>query len=68
MHSARAEDLATQHAAHPQAAAATRRRCAVAASAVAAGNAGEETAQSITQRAGWALIQVGLRLAPHHPA
>jgi hypothetical protein len=63
MHSAWTEGLATQHAAQLQAAAAARRRGAVAASAVAAANAGEEPVPSITQRAGWALIQVGLRLA-----
>jgi hypothetical protein len=59
MHPAWTEDLATQHGAQLQAAAATRRRCATAACA----NLTEEPAQSITQRAGWALIQVGLRLA-----
>jgi hypothetical protein len=68
MHPAWTEDLATQHAAHLQAAAATRRRGSAAASPTAAPNAGERPAQSITQRAGWALIQVGLRLALRHPA
>ena len=63
MHPAWTEDVATQHAARLQAAAAARRRAAVASSARAAARVSEEPAQSITQRAGWALIQVGLRLA-----
>jgi hypothetical protein len=68
MHLAWAEDLATRHAADLQAAAATRRRRAVAAGALTAVNTGGEPAPSITQRAGWALVQVGLRLALHQSA
>ena len=68
MHPAWTADLATQHAAHLQAAAATLRRSAAAASAAAAADPGKEPAPSITQRAGWALIHVGLRLALHHAA
>ena len=63
MHPAWAEDLATQHVAHLQAAAATRRRYAVAAGAPTAADTEGEPAPSISQRAGWALVQVGLRLA-----
>ncbi len=67
MHRAWTVDLATQHAAQLQAAAATwRRGTAAAASLIAAPNAGEPPFQSITQRAGWALI---LRAtAPQSPA
>jgi hypothetical protein len=63
MHPAWTADLATQHAAQLQAAAAIGRRDAVAASTRATENVRDEPAPSITQRAGWALIQVGLRLA-----
>jgi hypothetical protein len=68
MHSALTQDLASQHSVQLQAAAAIRRRSAAVASAAvasaaAAGNVTEEPAPSMTQRAGWALVQVGLRLA-----
>ena len=66
MHPAWTEDLATQHVAHLQAAAATRRHGA--ASDLSAANVSKQPAPSITQRAGWALIQVGLRLALHQAA
>lgn len=66
MHPAWTEDLATQHVAQLQAAAATRRHGA--ASDLAAANVGGHPAQSITQRVGWALVQVGLRLALHRSA
>lgn len=66
MHPAWTEDLATQHVAQLQAAAATRRHGA--ASDLAAANVGGHPAQTITQRVGWALIQVGLRLALHQSA
>jgi hypothetical protein len=62
MHPAWTEDLATQHVAHLQAAAATRRR-STADSDLSDANVSKQPAQSITQRAGWALIQIGLRLA-----
>jgi len=61
MHPAWTEDLATQHAAQLQAAAAAHRRDP--AVIAAAANVSEQPAQSLTQRVGWALIQVGLRLA-----
>jgi hypothetical protein len=64
MHSALTQDLASQHSVQLQAAAAIRYRSATAASA---GNVIEEPAPSMTQRAGWALVQVGLRLALHQP-
>ncbi len=64
MHPAWAEDLATQHSAQLQAEAETRRH-GTAASGLSAANVSKQPAQSITQRAGWALIQVGLRLALH---
>jgi hypothetical protein len=68
MHSALTQDLASQHSVQLQAAAAIRYRSATAASAAAsAGNVIEEPAPSMTQRAGWALVQVGLRLALHQP-
>lgn len=67
MHPAWTQDLAAQHAARLEAAAATWRRGANAANTMSTANAGEELALSITQRAGWALIQVGLRLALHQP-
>jgi hypothetical protein len=67
MHPAWTEDLATQHVAHLQAAAATRRHSA-AASDPSAANVSKQSAQSFTQRAGWALIQIGLRLALHRAA
>jgi hypothetical protein len=66
MHSALTQDLASQHSVQLQAAAAIRYRSATVASA-AAGNVTEEPAPSMTQRAGWALVQVGLRLALHQP-
>jgi hypothetical protein len=64
MHSALTQDLASQHSVQLQATAAIRSRSATQASA---GNATEEPAPSMTQRAGWALVQVGLRLALHQP-
>jgi hypothetical protein len=67
MHSALTQDLASQHSAQLQAAAAMRCRRAAVASAARAGNVTEEPAHSMTQRAGWALVQVGLRLALHQP-
>jgi hypothetical protein len=67
MHSALTQDLATQHSVQLQAAAAIRCRNATVASAAAAGNVTEEPACSMTQRAGWALVRVGLRLALHQP-
>jgi hypothetical protein len=70
MHSALTQDLASQHSVQLQAAAAIRYRSATVASATvasAAGNVTEEPAPSMTQRAGWALVQVGLRLALHQP-
>jgi hypothetical protein len=67
MHSALTQDLASQHSVQLQAAAAIRCRSATPASAAATGNATEEPAPSMTQRAGWALVQVGLRLALHQP-
>jgi hypothetical protein len=66
MHSALTQDLASQHSVQLQAAAVIRCRSATVAS-VAAGNVTEEPAPSMTQRAGWALVQVGLRLALHQP-
>jgi hypothetical protein len=63
MHSALTQDLASQHSVQLQAAAAMRCRSAIGASAAAAG----KPAPSMTQRAGWALVQVGLRLALHQP-
>ena len=60
MHSALIEGLASQHAEELRTTAATRHR-KTAATATAA-RPGEPT-PSITQRAGWALIQVGLWLA-----
>jgi hypothetical protein len=66
MHSALTQDLASQHSVQLQAAAAIRCRSAAVASAAAA-NVTEEPAPSMTQRAGWALVQVGLRLALHQP-
>jgi hypothetical protein len=66
MHSALTQDLASQHSVQLQAAAAIRRRSATVASAAAA-NVTAEPAPSMTQRAGWALVQVGLRLALHQP-
>jgi hypothetical protein len=65
MHSALTQDLASQHSVQLQAAAAIRCRSATA--SAAAGNVTEEPAPSMTQRAGWALVQVGLRLALHQP-
>ena len=67
MHAALTQDLASQHSAHLQTAAAIRCRTATVASPAAAGNVTEEPAPSMTQRAGWALVQVGLRLALHQP-
>jgi hypothetical protein len=66
MHSALTQDLASQHSVQLQAAAAIRCRSATVASAAAA-DVTEEPAPSMTQRAGWALVQVGLRLALHQP-
>jgi hypothetical protein len=63
MHSALTQDLASQHSVQLQAAAAIRRRSATVASATVTG----KPAPSMTQRAGWALVQVGLRLALHQP-
>ena len=63
MHSALTQDLASQHSVHLQAAAAIRCRTATVASAAVTG----KPAPSITQRAGWALVQVGLRLALRQP-
>jgi hypothetical protein len=56
MHAALTQDLASQHSVQLQAAAAIRRRSAT-----------EEPTPSMTQRAGWALVHVGLRLALHQP-
>ena len=73
MHSALTQDLASQHSVQLQAAAAIRCRTATVASAATAENVTEEPAPSMTQRAGWALVHVGLRLAltarglPHWP-
>jgi hypothetical protein len=64
MHAALTQDLASQHSVQLRAAAATRCRRATPAGA---GNATEKPAPSITQRAGWALVHVGLRLALHQP-
>jgi hypothetical protein len=66
MHSALTQDLASQHSVQLQASAAIRYRSAAVASA-AAGNVAGKPAPSMTQRAGWALVQVGLRLALHQP-
>ena len=63
MHAALTQDLASQHSAHLRAAAAIRCRGAAAASAAVTG----KPAPSMTQRAGWALVQIGLRLALHQP-
>ena len=63
MHAGLAQDLASQHSAQLQAAAAIRCRGA----AVAGATVTEEPAPSMTQRAGWALVQVGLRLALPQP-
>ena len=65
MHSALTQDLASQHAVQLQASAAIRYRSGTVASAVA--DVTEEPPPSITQRAGWALVQVGLRLALRQP-
>jgi hypothetical protein len=68
MHSALTQDLASQHSVQLQAAAAIRRRSATVASAtVASATVTGKPAPSMTQRAGWALVQVGLRLALHQP-
>jgi hypothetical protein len=66
MHSALMQDLASQHSLQLQAAAPIRCRSATVVSA-AAGNVTEEPDPSMTQRAGWALVQVGLRLALRQP-
>jgi hypothetical protein len=66
MHSALLAGLASQHAEELRTEAATRRpetTAATAATAAAAAVAGQRP--SITQRAGWALIQAGLWLAVH---
>jgi hypothetical protein len=61
MHAALTQDLASQHSAQLQAAAAIRCRRAAVASAAVTG----KPAPSMTQQAGWALVQIGLRLALH---
>jgi hypothetical protein len=68
MHAALTHDLASQHSVQLQAAAAMRCRSATVASRAATGNVTEEPTPSMTQRAGWALVQVGLRLALHQPS
>jgi hypothetical protein len=67
MHSALTQDLASQHSVQLQAAAAIRYRSAAVARRAATANVAGEPAPSMTQRAGWALVQVGLRLALHQP-
>jgi hypothetical protein len=61
MHPACAVRLAAQHSARLQAEAATRRLVP------AGGTATAEPAASITQRLGWTLVHLGLRLALHQP-
>ena len=66
MHAALIEELAGRHAEELRTTAATRRAQTVAAAAAVVTPAvpGPSAAPlSLTQRAGWALIQVGLRLA-----
>jgi len=61
MHAALTQNLATQHCVQLQTAAAIRCRDATVTSATVTA----KPAPSMTQRAGWALVHVGLRLALH---